>query len=105
MNLPGLPEGIEAVRWGAPQHGELFLDGIALRHGPYMASALIVKPLPGYVIHYDVATDTHKIGKEFSQPVRVAVQFKVNSESDLSSVREAAQKLNGEIIAQWPSAR
>ncbi len=108
MNLPGLPEGVEAVRWGKHGKGEFFACGKGIfgqDSGLTDEPDLVVRPAPGYEFRYDVTRDAYRAVKVFPQPVRVAVQFKVNSESDLSSVREAVQKLNGEVIAQWPSAR
>ena len=106
MNLPGLPEGVEALRFGATAAGEFGIDCAgSIRARESLSSGLVVKPAPGYEFRYDVTRDAYRAVKVFPQPVRVAVQFKVNSESDMANVREATQKLNGEVIAQWPSAR
>jgi hypothetical protein len=104
MNLPGLPEGVEAVRWGITAPGEFGIDSGGNICG-HCFIGLVVKPSPGYEFRYDVTIDRYKAVKVFPQPVRVAVQFPANSDGDLAKIRDVAQQLNGEVIAQWPSAR
>lgn len=104
MNLPGLPEGVEAVRLGITAPGEFGIDSTGTIRS-HCWGGLIVKPSPGYEFRYDITVDAYRAVKVFPQPVRVAVQFPANSDGDIAKIHEAAQKLNGEVIAQWPSAR
>jgi hypothetical protein len=97
MQLAGLPEGIEPVRFGIAEAGEYFWDG-AIR-GPVdragSADVLVVQPVAGYDFAYDIATDTTLVVEAYANPQGLLVKFEISNERDEVMIRAALAKLPG----------
>lgn len=52
--IPGLPEGVEIVRYGCPEPEDFTVQGATIKKGPYQftGAMLIVKPAGGYFFEY-----------------------------------------------------
>jgi hypothetical protein len=97
MQLAGLPEGIEPVRFGIAEAGEYLWDG-AIR-GPMdrvgSAEVLIIQPASGYDFTYDIATDTTVVVEAYAKPQGLLVKFEITNERDERMIRAALAKLPG----------
>jgi len=97
MRIEGLPEGVEAVRVGAPEPGEYFWDG-GIR-GPSTGGTafqvLIVQPAEGFNFTYDVGTDTTVVVEAYQNSKWLLVKFEVTNERDEKIIRAALAKLPG----------
>lgn len=96
MPLDGLPEGVEAVRFGKADAGQYFWDGTI--RGPLdqgSLDVLIVQPAPGWDFTYDIATDTTAAVKAYGHLQSLLVKFEIANERDEKIIRAALAKLPG----------
>jgi hypothetical protein len=110
--LEGLPEGVQAVRFGIPQEDKNeFVLEVSVEydlhdgdHKPRLRPplirgrgfGLIVVAAPGYYIAYDINTDSCRVVKTFEQPKTLQVKFRLANEHDEQAVRSLIAHCPGE---------
>lgn len=100
-NLCGLPEGIVAVRYGAPFNGEYVLQGNShIRkhggiYGGFGDAGLIVEPADGFIFGYDAVKDSYAPFPVYAKPRTLIATFIVTDghvEKRLQEVVAAAAR-------------
>ena len=88
--IPGLPEGVQVVRWGVPEEEEYLLDSHGLT-AQGIGIGLVVRIASGYQIRYDLATNQNRAFRVFPSAKKVTLEFMVEDgyrEAELMDVKE-----------------
>ena len=102
IQIPGLPEGVEAVRFGiaGPEDFEVTMGescGIQITKGVRQGTTtqVIVKPSPGYEFKYDIRSLTFRAVKKLDNPVEITrtVKFIVTNALDQGIVEDRLDAL------------
>ncbi len=100
--LPGLPEGVEAVRYGVTKEGEFCFTGDALQPiqhagNGYIHHGIIVEPAEGYAFAWQEPPGSVPKWVAVKTCARRIIQatFQVTNAVDESSVQVAIRKLPG----------
>lgn len=64
MTIPGLPPGLDAIKIAVPTDTDFFYENGEVLRTPYCAvPKLLVVPLDGWVVDYDIYTDSYLVRK------------------------------------------
>jgi hypothetical protein len=88
-SLPGLPEGIVAIRFDAagPDDFEMYGDGIQKGPRPGSHSQVIVRPAPGYTFLWDAAKGYYRCVKMLQAKKRITAVFEVLNSMEHESLK------------------
>jgi hypothetical protein len=101
LAIPGMPEGVSAIRFGIASADEFELtmagDNPQIEKGVREGSIsqLIVKPAEGYEFVYDIRRHTFRPVKKLAEPVTInaAVKFTVTNQIELDAIHDRLDRL------------
>lgn len=101
MSLEGLPENVEAVRYGVAQEGEFVAwDGeIVPWHRIGKRPAVIVRPKPGYTLYFEERTNTYLVVHGFPAPKPLCAFFQTGCEDEQSDLIKRLGGIRGFVAA------
>ncbi len=99
MELKGLPEGLETVRWGAPQPGDYYLAGRTIQkcEGAGYEVSLIVAAASGWSFYCDPPCDAYGLTRNLEQVAVVTVQFRAENKRQLERIRESCEYIGSAV--------
>jgi hypothetical protein len=91
QTIGGLLPGLKLVRLGLATDDEYEQIGDRIVKGPRGWSQIIVEPLEGWKLIYDISADCYRAVKVLPEPRIFSVQFEARNEADLERLDKMRQ--------------